>query len=62
LWQETRSFSVTKDQLRETYFDGTILNFRRHGEPETENLNEPETKLKTKHKNETRTNDILSSQ
>jgi len=26
--KETRSFSVTKDQLRETYFDGTILNFR----------------------------------
>ena len=30
---------MTKDQLRETYFDGTILNFRRHGEPEAENLN-----------------------
>ncbi|CAK9050468.1 50S ribosomal protein L19, partial [Durusdinium trenchii] len=26
--KETRSFSVSKDQLRETYFDGTVLNFR----------------------------------
>lgn len=27
--EETRSFSVTKDQLRETYFDGIVLNVRR---------------------------------
>ena len=26
--QEVRGLKLSKDQLRETYFDGTILNFR----------------------------------